>query len=240
MKDLIIYIDEKASDLDKQLVRDNMFLAKDRPPTWWNKKAAKARVCPSLIDLLGNTLIVTAPFDMLLEYLEGGAIHIQTPLEARGGSGDNDTCIRLSYNDEEESGDLYKFLGAVNLKLHWPQVTLTNDTESTVQTIQMPPTFFKEDIFSNRFTTAVGEVLFPPKFRIELINMLFIPKKSTSSRVVIRKGEPLSGFYLPDKVSNLRYVTGPLRPRMFSKLRPGGDYADTEKAEGCPFRYSEM
>ena len=240
-QDILIYMDERMNWTNKELAKQHIFLAKDKPPSWWAEKFSKAKVCPSMRDLVANSIIVTSPMDITVEYLENGDINFKDPLETRGCKAKEPfPLIYLSHNSKEESGDFYEYANAINLKVHWPYITMANTEETPLRAMQMPATFYQKNLLDGRYTCATGEVIYPPGFRIDLINMLFVPRKWRKKTMMIRKGEVLGAFYYPDGIASIRYVEGKARDRVFTLAAPGGDYNSKDVKKGCPFKYKDI
>lgn len=226
-------------------VQDILKFGKTHKPEWWNE--AKERgydivKCPSILEMVNNSIVFYAPTDIKVEWDSSGNISIQSAAHLRGWS-EEPVGTTINLNGAEEALPYYNFSGgSINFRVRL-HAQFSGSDSKTIRTVWMPPTLFQKDSVNKRYSVTPGSVNFPPSWPLNPIAMLSVNisrQDLKSTTFIIKKGEAVGMYYFVDGISKVNYeVDRDMKPHTRSKIAAGADYLiESAKYEKCPFSRS--
>jgi hypothetical protein len=215
-------------------------------PEWWveaKKLDLGVSKCPSVRDVLNNSILFCAPSDIEISW-DAQGVRILTAANIAGW-GLEPVGATISINGDSEAFPYYKFSGGtVNFRIQL-NAQLKAPGFNTVRAIWMPPGYFQKDSSTKRYTITPGSINFPPSWPISLLAMLSINLKESPhlpNNFTIKKGEVLGIYYFVDGVSKVEYeVDRAMTPHTRSRTLAGADYLiESTTYKKCPFRSSSL
>jgi len=211
---------------------------KTTKPDWWEgAKNFPLIKCPSVLQMVNNSIVFRSPTDIRIEWKEDGSLDINTASHLMSW-GSEPLDAQLNINGRQDAEPYYTFAGGIiNFRVH-VQAFLESSTGRTIPTIWMPAPFFQKGSIFKKYSATPGPVYFPPSWPSNPIAMLSIHIGDTSKgTITIKKGEVLGAYYFVEGLSKVSYRKDPtIKRHTRSRILPGAEYLEeVARHTECPF-----